>query len=521
MAGKIKPMSQIKQLLQLHAQGNSIKSIARTLGISKNTVKSYLNKFKGLKIETDILLSMDEMELESKFHAGNPAYKEPRYEYLKNHLDYYEKELKKTGVTRYLLWEEYRQSNPGGYGYTQFVFHLNQQLVARKPSMVLSHEPGHKLFVDFAGKKLSYIDRQTGEIIECPVFVACLPHSDYGFAMAVRTQGIEDFIHALGCCLKTLGGSPKILVPDNLKSAVIKASRYEPELNQALEDFCNYYQMAIVPARVIKPRDKALVENQVKLVYTRVFAKLRNQHFFDLSSLNDAIRDKIKKHNQTRMQQRDYCREERFLANEKPLLQPLPQDDYEIKYYRKLKLQQNNHICLSCDHHYYSAPYQYIGQEMNIIYTRSVVRIYAHGQMVAIHPRSYQKGGYTTVNEHLCSAHQHYKKLSPAYYIYRAEKTSEVLHQVVKHLFEGGRPPEQNYKTCDGLLNLYKKTDPDIFDQACKEALECKSYSYRFILKIIENLNKTGQAEAVPQTPLPKHDNIRGKGYYEQLTIKF
>ena len=521
MAGKIKPMSQIKQLLQLHVQGNKIKFIARTLGISRNTVKSYLNRLKTLNPGIDELIAMDDFELESKFHAGNPAYKEPRYEYLKNHLDYYEKELQRTGVTRFLLWEEYRQSNPGGYGYTQFVFHLNQQLKASKPIMVLTHEAGQKLFVDFAGQKLSYVDRQTGEIIECPVFVACLPHSDYCFAMAVRTQGIEDFIHALQCCLKTLGGSPKILVPDNLKSAVIKASRYEPELNQALEDFCNHYKMAIVPTRVVKPRDKALVENQVKLVYTRVYAKLRNQLFFDLPSLNQAIKEKTHKHNQTRMQNRDYCRGERFLANEKPLLQPLPDDDYEVKYYRSLKLEQNGHICLWCDHHYYSAPFQYIGQVMKIIYTRSIVRIYAKGQMVAVHPRNYQKGGYTTVSDHLCSTHQHYKKLSPEHYIYRAQKTSALLHQIIKLLFDGGRPAEQNYKTCDGLLNLYKKTEPDIFEKACKEALDCKSYSYRFITKVIENLRKTGETESIPDKPLPKHGNIRGKEYYEQLTIKF
>lgn len=521
MAGKIKPMSQIKQLLQLHAQGNGIKFIAKTLCISKNTVKSYLTRVKSLNLSTGQLLSMDDVELESKFHSGNPSYKDQRFEHLKDQLDYFHNELKKTGVTRYLLWEEYKLSNPKGYGYTQFVFHLNQQQKARKPSLVLTHEPGQKLFVDFAGKKLSYVDKQTGEIIDCPVFVASLPYSDYCFAMAVRSQGIEDFIHALQTCLKFLGGSPKILVPDNLKAAVIKASNYEPELNQALEDFCNHYNMAIVPARVAKPKDKALVENQVKLIYTRVYAKLRNQFFFDLSSLNEAISEKIHKHNQTRMQQKDYCREERFLANEKPLLRPLPQDDHEIKYYRNLKLEANNYICLRCDQHYYSAPYQYIGQELKVIYTRSIVRIYYRDQMVAIHPRNYQRGKYTTVEDHLCSTHQHYRKLSPAYYIDRAEKTSELLHQIITCLFEGGRPPEQNYKTCDGLFRLHAKTDPSIFTQACKEAISCNCYSYRFILKVIENLTRNGQPEPLDEKPSPKNENIRGKKYYEQLSIKF
>ena len=168
-----------------------------------------------------------------------------------------------------------------------------------------------------------YLDADTGEVVYCHVFVACLPHSDYSFAMAVRSQSIHDFIYALTCCLNDLGGTPKVLVPDNLKSAIVKASRYEPDVNQALEDFANHYGVTVLPARVRKPKDKALVENAVKLIYSRVYARLRNQQFFDLPSLNAAIKEKIKEHNQTRMQQKPYSRQERFLANEKHLLSSL------------------------------------------------------------------------------------------------------------------------------------------------------------------------------------------------------
>ena len=178
-----------------------------------------------------------------------------------------------------LLWEEYRQDYPQGYGHTQFSFHLSQQLVARKPSMVLQHTAGEKLFIDFAGAKLSYIDIETGQLIYCQIFVACLPYSDYSFALAVKSQCVEDFLYALGCCLRELGGVPKLLVPDNLKSAIVKASIYEPDVNHALEDFANHYSTTVIPARARKPKDKALVENQVKMIYTRVYAKLRNQQF--------------------------------------------------------------------------------------------------------------------------------------------------------------------------------------------------------------------------------------------------
>jgi len=519
MAGKIKPMSQIKQLLLLHQQGKKIKYIARVLGISRNTVKSYLARVDELKLSLQYLISVDDPELEHIFSGGNPAYKDARFEYIKSKLDYYQVQLKQTGVTRKLLWEEYLEEVPGGYGLTQFCFHLNQNLLARRPSMVLSHEPGEKLYIDFAGHKLSYIDIETGEFIYCPVFVACLPYSDYAFAYVVRSQSIDDFIYALKRCLEFIGGSPDILVPDNFKSAIIKANRYEPELNRALEDFCNHYGITVLPARVASPKDKALVENQVKLIYTRVYARLRKQQFYSLQSLNEAVLEKIKKHNQTRMQKKPYCREERFLSMEKMKLRSLPVEPYEIKYYRELTVAQNNHVYLTIDKHYYSVPYKWIGERVKVIYTRSLVRIYARGEQVAIHPRSYVVGDYSTIIEHLCSHHQHYLKRSPYYYMGRAEKISEPLLQVMQSLFDGGRPAEQNYRTCDGLLSIYRKTTPEIFDVACQRALEFKCYSYKFILSIVDTLKKHGLPEPEASNPLPEHENIRGRDYYNQLNL--
>jgi transposase len=316
------------------------------------------------------MLSLEDPELELLFSCGNPAYKDKRFEYIKSKLDYYQSELKQHGVTRKLLWEEYLEEIPSGYGLTQFCFHLNQQLLARNPSMVIPHEPGEKLYVDFAGKKLPYIDSETGELIYCPVFVSCLPFSDYAFALVVRSQSIEDFIYALKRCLEFLGGCPMVLVPDNFKSAIIKANRYEPDINRALEDFCNHYKITVLPARVASPKDKALVENQVKLTYNRVFARLRKQQFFDLPSLNEAVLGKVIRHNQTRMQKKPYCREERFLSVEKNHLNPLPTEGYELKYYRELKVAMNNHIYLTIDKHYYSVPFRWTGERVKVIYTQ-------------------------------------------------------------------------------------------------------------------------------------------------------
>ncbi len=431
MAGKTRPMSQIKQLLRLHQQGKAKKEIARILGISKNTVKSYLHKYESSGYNIDDLLELDDPVLESKFHLGNPSYKEHRYEFLKKQMDYYVQELKRNGVTRLILWEEYKESNPNGYSFSQFCYHLHQHQKASKPTAVLHHEPSDKLFIDFAGKQLSYVDIQTGEIIKCQVFVACLPYSDYAFAMAVKTQGVEDFIYAISCCLSYLGGVPRAIVPDNLKSAVIKSDRYEPELNVALDDLANHYGTTIVPARV-------------------------------------------------------RSREEKFLADEKHLLQPLPKTVYEMKFYKEYTVAPNNHICLFKDRHYYSVPYIHVGRKAMVIYTRSTVSIYVNNELVAVHARSYTAGQYTSVKEHLCSNHQHWLSRSPDYYMEKAKRTSDELYNLFVQLFQQGKYPEQLYRTCDGLLRLQRDTEPEDFAQACKIAIELNRYSYTLVRNLIK-----------------------------------
>ncbi|ASB50182.1 transposase [Alkalitalea saponilacus] len=516
MAGKIIRMSQIKQLMHLHQAGKRIKEIARILQISRNTVKGYLDRLTHAEKSIAELLQMDDPILEAHLHVGNPAYKKSKeYIDLMERIPYLLRELKRTGVTRHLLWEEYKQENPNGYGYSQFCFHLQQMSIAKNPSMVLNHEPGEKLFIDFAGKKLSYIDKGTGEIIECQVFVACLPYSDFAFAMAVRSQSIEDFISALNCCLIALGGSPNVLVPDNFKAAITKACAYEPSLNQALEDFANHYEMTVIPARVRKPQDKALVENQVKLIYNRVYAKLRDRQFFSLSSLNDAIKEKVLSHNQTRMQNRNYCREERFLAKEKPLLGALPEQLFEVKYYKQLQVTKNNHIWLSDDKHFYSAPYRYIGQKVKVIYTRSTFKVYVNGKCIAVHPRE-TWGRYTTNPDHLCSSHKHYLDRSPDYYINKARSNHVILQELFQHIFAQNRHPEQLYRTCDGLLALYRKTEQESFIKACEIAINVEKYSYGFIKNIIQNRMTEIKSESGKslQQPLPEHNNVRGKDYY-------
>ena len=513
MAGKVTEMSTIKQLLRLHESGESNRRIAKTLGLNRGTVNTYIRKFEAGEMQSEELLCLDDPVLEGKFIAGTAAYTDKRFETFKELLPYFEKELGRKHVTRYLLWQEYLSRYPSGYRYTQFCYHLSQQLIARKPTAVLTHQAGEKLFVDFAGDRMEYIDRETGEIVPVNIFVACLPFSDYTFVMGVRQQTTDDFLYALSCCLKTLGGCPKIVVPDNLKAAVVKADRYEPELNRVMEDFANHYDFVVIPARAAHPRDKANVENQVKIIYSRVYAKLRNQRFYSLEELNRALAEKTMEHNQTRMQRADYSRQEKFLSVEKQLLRPLPETEFEMKYYTLLQVGQNNCIYLGRDSHYYSVPYIYIGQKVQVIYTRTLVKIYCKNEQIATHERMVGFG-YTIDSQHLCSTHQHYNNRNPDYYIETARRRSNTLAEIMIHIFNSPKPPEVFYKTCDGLLSLSRKADPVRFEKACRIALDEGIPSYSLIKSLVEGKSLLMEEDEYKSLPSPE-ENVRGKQYYQ------
>jgi transposase len=513
MSGKTTLMSRIKQLLLLHQDGKSNRLIAKKLGINKGTVNEYVQKLKTVGMEIDELLQLDDPVLEGRFFAGTAAYTDRRYDDFRELLPYFEKELQRKHVTRHIIWQEYLSKHSSGYRYTQFCYHLNQQLAARKPDAVLTHQAGEKLFVDFAGDKMEYIDIGTGEAIPVQVFVACLPFSDYTFTMAVKGQTTEDFLYALSCCLQHLDGSPKIIVPDNLKAAIVKADRYEPDLNRTMEDFANHYGFVVIPARVARPKDKAKVENEVKIIYSRVYAKLRNHRFFSLEELNRAMAGKTTEHNQTRMQQRDYSRMEKFLADERQLLRPLPQTAFELKYYTELHVGQNNHVYLGRDKRYYSVPYIHTGAKVQLVYTRTMVKIFLKNEQIAVHQRVMGRG-YSTVNEHLCSEHQQYNKRNPDRYISAARQKSTVLAELVERIFSGSKPPELYYKTCEGLFSLYRKSERDRFEKACNMALTVGNISYGYIKSIIESNRLLEPNDNYKPLPSPE-ENIRGKQYYK------
>ena len=526
MAGKIKEMSFIKQVLQLKMLGESNRGIAKKLPINKETVNSYMNKIEANSWKIEELLHVDDIELERMFHAGSPAYTDKRMQDFLSMLPYIKEQLsdRKNHATRQILYEEYKQKFPNGYGQSQFYHHLKQNLVAQKDMVAVlsnTYKPGEKLMVDFAGDKLSYVDVETGEIVKVEVFVATMPYSDYTYVVCVPSQKTADFLYAIRMCLEHLGGVPPILTPDNLKSAVISNDRHEPKLNKALEDMGNYYHFVVLPCDPVSPTQKALVEDAVRICYSRIHAKLRNRTFYSILELNNAVWELMEKHNQTRMQKRPYSREERFHAMEKDKLKALPEKPYEMRYYADLKVQANCHVELRTDKttHFYSVPYSYVGKQARVVYTRSWVNIYVENKQVASHLREYGYG-YTTVKTHMASNCRAVMERSAASYVEKAKGISPECYEYVKLIFNPERtnqPEEIYYKLCDSILSLKRKYEWEVFNLTCRQCIEHKVFAYkRFEAILKRNQLYAASEESVSMTApaVTSHGNMRGKSYF-------
>jgi transposase len=516
MAAKSIAMSTLKQVLLMYSEGKPIKFIARSCGLSKNTVKKYIRSPNSTLKELSML---DEHEMADRLKKL-PLKPDPeRYDDFQNRFKYLTEELKRDGVSRYLLWQEYLLEFPGGYSYSQFCFHLQQYQKSGQLSMMLDHKPADRLYIDFAGKKLSWYDPQTGEEKKEEVLVGCLGYSQTAVVVAVESQRTEHFVDGLRQILEHLGGCTHAIVPDNLKAAVIKSDRYEPELNRILEDFANHYGTTIVPARALHPKDKALAENLVKISYNRIYAPLRNQTFTSLKELNQAIACQTEKHNQTPFQRKDFCRRQLFESEEQKLLKPLPAEPFLLKKYRSYKVQKNSMILLSEDQHYYSVPYAYIGQQVEVIYTLSSVQIYHKNKLIATHSRTFKKYGQTYLKEHFPSWHQDYRDRSPEYYRVRASKYSTELQEVISIVLHKKLYPEQMYKSCEGILKLASKTPKEVFEKACKMALLAGNVNYKFLQSLIQSGAAAHFELPEERKTSPEHANIRGKEFYNQLNI--
>jgi len=508
----------LKELFQLKAKGYSNRRAGEALGISRNTVNEYVQLFRksGRSFEELSRWGLAQIKkLEEELSAKPALAASDRHEQLKALAPFYLQELKRPGCTYQHLWYQYKEAHPEGYGYTQFKHHVQAYAKNKGASFVVQHKYGDKLFIDFTGQKLKVVDRHSGEVEEVEVFIALLGGSQYTYVEACPSQSMEHFIRCTVNCLEFIDGVPQALVPDNLKAAVNKASNYEPLLNRQYQAMGLHYNTVVVPARAGKPRDKALVEGAVKLVYQRVFYPLRNHIFFSLAELNEHIRALLGPFNEQLFQGRGYSRKALFAQHERALLAPLPAHRFEPKSFKKAKVQKNAHVWV--EKHYYSVPYRYIGKQVEAHYNALSVEVYYQHERIALHRRSQKPHGYTSLKEHLPSTHQFVLDWNPELFIRRGQKIGEATSQYIKEVMEFYSYPEQAYKSCMGILSLAKKYSAQRLEKACARALKYEKYSYRTIETILfRKLDQLEEPEAQgQQRKLPLHDNIRGADYYE------
>lgn len=510
-------MNIIKQVLIRLSQKESIRSIAATLHINKNTVSRYKSLAEADPMSVRELLALEDTVLNHRFNGGNPAYCDDRMEVLKELLPELEKELKRPHVTSRLLWEEYRRNHPDGYGLSQFRYHISQHIKAVTPSTLLKdlYQPGQKMLIDFAGDRLSYIDTETGEEVFVETYVAILPYSGMTFVTCVRSQGIEQFLMATVKALEFFGGVPKILVPDNLKSAVRRADPYEPDLSTGMNDLANHYLCVAQPARAYRPKDKSPVEDAVNKAYRHIYAPLRNRIFHSLGELNEAIAELVERYNQKRLTGCDYSRLECFLASEKPILTPLPVNPFEFKRRTTLKVAPNSFITFGSGRNSYSVPYHLIGQQVDVTFTATQVRVYHSGECVATHIRSYGRNDYTYVEEHLPPKSREYRAYSAEYFIARAGRISPDFRSIIEAVFAGGQPEQVYFRTVQGFFSLQRNSDPALFRQACAIAVSRGNLRYKFVQALIRTQCRGFSGNADELTPPVNHSNIRGKAAFE------
>lgn len=517
MAYKPLDMKKLQLLVKLHCSGVSLKQIAKHTGIARNTVRKYVFRFMESKLTFDNFKCLTDQEVYELFQ-----YKEPnpvatkKLQDLYDFFPYMNKELKKTGVTKKLMWEEYIENHPDGYRDSQFRTYFRKWLKKADPTMKIIHKAGDKMHVDYSGKLLEYIDPETGEVIKTQVFVAILPSSQYTFVEATLTQQKEDFVRSCENALHYFGGVPAAIVPDNLKSAVSKANRYEPTINETFEDFTLHYEICPLPARAGKPKDKAAVENAVSIVYKAIYARLRNQTFFSLEELNQAILIALKSLNARMLTDRNYSRQELFEEMERKTLRPLPERKYEMKHFSKATVMRDGHVCLTQDKHYYSVPHQYIRKKVKIIYSKSEVEIYHQHQRIAFHKRDYSKYCYSTLEQHLHERHRFILEWRPDIFIEKGKVIGEDVGLFLEQVINEKQHPEQAFKVCNGVLSLVKKVGPERLNNACKRAHDFHAYNYHTIVNILEKGLDSFSEEETKIVHLPAHDNIRGNKYYSK-----
>ena len=508
-------MLKIKEVFRLKYESKlSSRKIARALNISHTVVNGYVQRFENLSLSYEVLMELSDKEILSKlFGSESKPSKYPVPNWSKVH-----QELRSKIVTLELLHEEYRKDHPNGhYGYTWFCNQYKAYTQKLSPSMRQVHKAGEKVFIDFSGVRQAIVDPLSGEVSYAEIFVAVLGASGYPFVIAVPSQKKADFIHAHNAMFKAFGGVPELLVPDNLKSAVTRADHYEPDLNPDYEKLAQHYGTAIMPARGYKPKDKSLVENGVKLAQRWLLARLRHETFYSIAQLNSQINALMPLYRNKKMKRLGVSRQALFDTIDKPALKPLPATEYEYKEFKLLKVSIDYHVQL--DHVLYSVPYQLIHKRVEVWFSSTMVSIYFEGKEVAIHPRLYKRGAYSTQQAHMSSAHQKYLEWSPGRIMSWGLTIGKHTSKLLQTIMERKPHPEMGYRSCLGVMRLYEKhkeqgASEEKLDAISLYALKTQKYRLKQIKALLSSPPKEEEPDAALSL-LSDHENLRGSSYYE------
>lgn len=505
-------MKKIIEVLRLKHEVNlSHEKIAKALGISKGAVSKYLSLAEAKSVAWPLAPEVDEAHLEALLFA---AAEKPSH-FVEPDCFYLHQELKRKGVTLQLLWAEYVANHEEkAYRYSQFCYLYRQWKKRQKLSMRQQHTAGEKLFIDYCGPTVEIVDQQTGEVRSAQIFVAVLGASSYTYAEATYTQSLPDWIGSHQRALRFFGGVPALLVPDNLRSAVTKASRYEPGINETYAEMAAHYQTAVLPARPYKPKDKAKAEVGVQVVERWILARLRHQMFFSLAQLNQAIHELLAELNNRPMQGRQESRRDLFEQLDQPALKPLPADEYAYAEWRKAKPGVDYHI--EVEKRYYSVPHHLVGERLDVRMTGSTVEVLYRGKRVATHPR-HGKGRFSTFDEHMPKSHQAHHKWSAERLLKWGADIGPHTEKVIQSKLQDCAHPEQGYRACLGLLNLVRRYERKRLEKACERGLAIGSTAYHSISSILQKgLDQQPIEQQQPaQASLPLHDNVRGAHYYQ------
>lgn len=504
------PMRKIRDVLRLYAGDMSKRRIAISLNIGRTAVGEYIARAAraglGWPLPEDLL---DEALDRLLFPPPGtvPPDRRPLPDWPVLH-----RELKKSGVTLSLLWEEYRAVHPEGYAYSRFCDLYRHWRGRLSPTMRQVHVAGEKMFVDYAGATVDVIDGLTGEVRAAQVFVATLGASSYTYAEATWTQTLADWIGSHTRAFAYLGGVPAQVVPDNLKSGVVKACLYDPEINRTYADMAAHYGTAIVPARPRKPRDKAKVEVGVQVVERWVLARLRNRRFFSLAELNQAIGELLENLNGRVTRHLGASRRHLFEDLDRAALKPLPAVPYQYAEWKRRRAGLDYHVEVA--KHYYSVPHTLAKQRLWARITDRTVEIFHNGKRIAAHMRGSGNRRHTTVAEHMPSAHRRYANWTPERIRRHAATNGPDTRTLIDVIMRARPHPEQGFRSCIGILRLAKTHGPERLEAACKRALEIDAHSYSSVASILRNnLDRRAPRQAT-DGPAIEHANIRGSGYF-------